>query len=450
MEKKMLKIFIVLIAFSLLLGLGVSIHSARAQEPHVIRVDTTEDLRDFAHNGVCSAGSANSGPCSLRAAIYEGARHYTGNVVIELPPGVYKLTLTEPIYEGEPEDYYGDLDFPALATAPSVGVQIKGTGDWDNPSIIDANFIDRVMQIGENQKVHLTNLVLKNGLTKKIGPSQEGLAGGGLHIYEAKVELTHVRLTNNEARGEDGFVSDGGAIYASYSDLTMAYCELDHNRSDIRSTLHADDSNDPIQIYSSSIHHNTINEGYSAHIDAGNGLVMTNSTMSDNEGGKYYIIGGQVSLIQNSTLISKGNVGIIWNRSVLQLWFNILQNIPIPGVESGLICTMQESNEPSLGGNIFSDNSCRPGSNDRVIGYSGMRLGPLGDYGGPTPTIPLLLSSPAINYGINDCTVADGYPLLTDQRLLDRNDGKCDTGSFELQPDETPGGFLFLPLILRN
>ncbi|MGI6259577.1 MAG: choice-of-anchor Q domain-containing protein [Anaerolineaceae bacterium] len=436
-----------LIAISLLLGLGVIPWSAQAQAPWIIKVNTTEDLRDFAHNGVCSAGHQTDGPCSLRAAIYEAARHHE-NVEIQLPPGVYKLSLTEPSYEGEPEDHYGDLDIPERPN-PDNHFTIKGTGDWDNPSIIDANFIDRVMQIGKNQNVHLTNLVLKNGLTKKVGPSQEGLAGGGLHIDEAKVELTHVRLTNNEARGEDGFVSDGGAIYAYYSDITMAYCELDHNRSDVRSVLHASHSNNPIQIYSSSIHHNTINEGYSAHIDAGNGPVMTNSTMSDNQGGEYYIHGGKLSLIQNSTLISEGNVGIIWNRENLQLWFNILQIIPVSGVESGLICTMQEGHEPSLGGNIFSDYSCKPEIDDRVFAYSIMKLGPLGNYGGPTPTVSLMPGSPAIDYSLGSCTLADGYPLYVDQRMLDRDDGRCDTGSFELQSNEAPG-VLFLPLTLRN
>ena len=436
-----------IIAFSLLLSLGVSTRRAQAQAPHIIKVDTTEDLRDFAQNGVCSAGHITEGPCSLRAAIYEAARYHE-NVEIQLPPGVYKLTLTEPSDEGEPEDHYGDLDIPERPNSDNY-FTIKGTGDWDNPSIIDANYIDRVMQIGKNQNVHLTNLVLKNGLTKMIDPSQEGLAGGGLHIHEAKVELTHVRLTNNEARGEDGFVSDGGAIYASYSDITMAYCELDHNRSDVRSVLHASHSNNPIQIYSSSIHHNTINEDYSAHIDAGNGPVMTNSTMSDNQGGKYYIVGGQLSLIQNSTLISKGNVGIVWNRENLQLWFNILQNIPIPGVESGLICTTQEGHEPSLGGNIFSDYSCKPEIVDKVFAYSIMKLGPLGNYGGPTPTISLMPGSPAIDYSSSSCTLAEGHPLYVDQRMLDRDDGRCDTGSFELQSNEAPG-VLFLPLTLRN
>ena len=126
-------------------------------------VNTTEDLRDFAQNGDCSAGEASYGPCSLRAAIYEAARYTGGKVTIEVPPGVYKLTLTEPSSEGEPEDHYGDLDFPDIAVG-STDITIIGTGDWDNPSVIDANFIDRVMQIGENQKVHLENLVLKNGL----------------------------------------------------------------------------------------------------------------------------------------------------------------------------------------------------------------------------------------------------------------------------------------------
>ena len=437
-----------LIAISLLLGLGVTPQSAQAQAPWITKVNTTEDLRDFAHNGVCSAGHQTDGPCSLRAAIYEAARHHE-NVEIQLPPGVYKLSLTEPSYEGEPEDHYGDLDIPERPNSDNY-FTIKGTGDWDNPSVIDANFIDRVMQIGTNQKVHLTNLVLKNGLTQKTGESVQGLNGGGLYVDGAEVELTHVRLTNNEARSEDGFVSDGGAIFTMYSKLTLAYSELDHNRSDIRSAISATYSpTDATIIFSSSIHHNTINKDYSGHIDANKGLIMTNSTMSDNEGGEYYIHGGKLSLIQNSTLISKGNVGIIWNRENLQLWFNILQNIPVSGVESGLICTMQEGHEPSLGGNIFSDYSCKPEIDDRVFAYSIMKLGPLGNYGGPTPTVSLMPGSPAIDYSLGSCTLAGGYPLYVDQRMLDRDDGRCDTGSFELQSNEAPG-VLFLPLTLRN
>jgi len=195
MENKIFRTMSLVIAVLLLLGLGITGREVHAQEPWVIRVNTTEDLRDYALNGVCSANHMNEGPCSLRAAIFEASHDIDEPVVIQVPPGVYKLTLTEPSFEGEPEDHYGDLDFPDIAVGKSTDITIIGTGEWDNPSVIDANFIDRVMEIGKNQKVHLENLVLKNGLPM----IDDDRRGGGLNILNATVTLYHVRLTNNEA-----------------------------------------------------------------------------------------------------------------------------------------------------------------------------------------------------------------------------------------------------------
>ena len=68
------------------------------------------------------------------------------------------------------------------------------------------------------------------------------------------------------------------------------------------------------------------------------------------------------------------------------------------------------------------------------------KLGTLGDYGGPTQTIPLLAGSPAIDAGNpNGCTDANGDLLKTDQRGYPRPDkedtGGCDMGSYERQKD---------------
>jgi len=68
------------------------------------------------------------------------------------------------------------------------------------------------------------------------------------------------------------------------------------------------------------------------------------------------------------------------------------------------------------------------------------RLGPLGDYGGPTWTMPLLAGSPAIDVG--DPGIVD--PSATDQRgyvrIADGNDdgeARIDIGAFEYMPGET-------------
>jgi hypothetical protein len=86
------------------------------------------------------------------------------------------------------------------------------------------------------------------------------------------------------------------------------------------------------------------------------------------------------------------------------------------------------------GHNISTDASCNfsgPGS----FNTTDPVLGPLGDYGGPTPTLPLLAGSPAIN-------AAGGTACPpTDQRGTTRPFGTaCDIGAFESAPPYTIRG----------
>ncbi|HZM02851.1 MAG TPA: LamG-like jellyroll fold domain-containing protein [Candidatus Saccharimonadales bacterium] len=80
------------------------------------------------------------------------------------------------------------------------------------------------------------------------------------------------------------------------------------------------------------------------------------------------------------------------------------------------------------GDNLSSDLSfpfSAPGSSNNV----NPELGPLGNYGGPTPTVPLLPGSPAI-----DAAGAGGCPA-TDQRGVPKPiGGACDIGAFEYAP----------------
>jgi hypothetical protein len=283
------------------------VQSVRAQEPWIIRVTTTQDLRNYGHNSVCSAGDATKGPCSLRAAVFEAAHDPSGDVIVEVPPGVYRLTLTASSGSSSDEDY-GDLDFPALGTPRSAGILIRGIGDWENPSIIEANYIDRVMQIGANQQVRLENLVLRNGLVTSSAGTGSGTDGGGLYISDASLQMNHVRLSNNEARGNSSTLSSGGAIYTAGSNLELNQCELSYNKSDVGSALAGTQSQDTL-IQGSTLRHNTVNQSTGAHIELDSWLVMTNSTMSDNQGGAYYVKDSLYTLIQNSTLVSSAASG---------------------------------------------------------------------------------------------------------------------------------------------
>ena len=93
-----------------------------------------------------------------------------------------------------------------------------------------------------------------------------------------------------------------------------------------------------------------------------------------------------------------------------------------------------------MGYNLSSDKTCRfdgPGDlNDTVP-----KLGKLGNYGGPTETIPLLPGSPAGDAGNPaGCTDGRGHLLKTDQRGKPRpgkykHDQRCDMGAYERQHD---------------
>jgi hypothetical protein len=78
---------------------------------------------------------------------------------------------------------------------------------------------------------------------------------------------------------------------------------------------------------------------------------------------------------------------------------------------------------------------------DNLLDVANPGLGPLGDYGGPTETIPLLPGSPAIDAGSNAFDVdPSGNPITTDQRGLPRVvNGTVDIGAFE------SSGFVITP-----
>jgi CSLREA domain-containing protein len=74
------------------------------------------------------------------------------------------------------------------------------------------------------------------------------------------------------------------------------------------------------------------------------------------------------------------------------------------------------------------------GGNIIVTSVAALGLGALGNYFGPTQTIPLLAGSPAIDAGANALAVdASGNPLTTDQRGLPRvSNSTVDIGAFEV------------------
>lgn len=483
--KQMLRLFVLL---TLCVSLNVSPHNVRAKslalETRVYEVTTTLDLYDPAPNDVCSGWigpkPTDFGPCSLRGAITEATFTYIEPkfVHIKLPPGTYKLSITKtpfdpPSPDGSDHIHYGDLDLPETPNglAPNE-VLIEGTGGPGNPSIIDADFIDRVLDVGPNRSLTLKNLVLKNGLVK--AEDKADAAGGGIRLLlNSSLTLENVRLTNNAAECVSGSPCqnpNGGAISSANADLRLFNVELDHNQASFGSAIYFWDGSPIPDKYSytyavsnAAIHHNTA--AYST-VDSHGRLFLTNSTISENliteaiSTGFAEINAVGETHIQNSTIIVAQEKKFIWGYThMLYVRNSILLNasgspnayrlcspITVPSAPTEII---------SEGGNIFSDSSCNPDTNnhDLVMPYDKVRLGSLQQNGGLTPTIALLDYSRAINRKPEECKeivwqsgALKEVLLTTDQRGEPRKDKMCDAGAYESDGAPAPQ-LLFLPLI---
>jgi hypothetical protein len=141
-------------------------------------------------------------------------------------------------------------------------------------------------------------------------------------------------------------------------------------------------------------------------------LTISNSTLSGNSAN----FGGDIQSYPAST--------------------TVLQNTIVANSLSGGNCY---GTITSNGYNLSSDSSCNfngPGD----LNNTDPLLGTLGNYGGPTQTIPLLSGSPAIDAGnTSGCTDGQGHLLKTDQRGKPRPDKEdssgCDMGAYERQKD---------------
>ncbi|MGA3126538.1 MAG: right-handed parallel beta-helix repeat-containing protein [Candidatus Korobacteraceae bacterium] len=178
-------------------------------------------------------------------------------------------------------------------------------------------------------------------------------------------------------------------------------------------------------------------------------FAVTNSTFSGNSGIAITNFTGNVT-VANSTF--SGNTGgAIYTDPVLteQTSSTTVKNSLLANGASGGNClgTTTTSSTPanstliSGGHNLTDDTTCTAftqlGDVNNPSGGVGLSPSGLQNNGGPTETIALLATSPAVNAipaaPTNYCTDASGNPLTTDQRGVTRPQGTgCDIGAYEL------------------
>ncbi len=165
----------------------------------VLNVDTTIDTNASSYQ-LCQDFTPND--CSLRGAITHANDHPNQQFKIILEPATYFLTI--PGYDDENE--MGDLDISGNLELVGQGVSL---------TTINANQLDRVLQVMPKSNVELRDLTITGGL------SAPSLSGGGIYNH-GELRLVNSRVTGNHAGdglpvGPDdikaGNGGNGGGLY---------------------------------------------------------------------------------------------------------------------------------------------------------------------------------------------------------------------------------------------
>ncbi|MCA9917244.1 MAG: hypothetical protein KC445_04795 [Anaerolineales bacterium] len=223
------------------------------------------------------------------------------------------------------------------------------------------------------------------------GNSATGAGQGGAIYHQSAtsngpLSISNSTFMNNNAHATDGSASSGGALWLLDAPVTITSSTFDGNDATTPIALAADDWR----------------RGFGGAIRTSEATTIVNSTLVNNTAG---FVGGALAgpaTVRNS-IIAHNDGDNPWD---------IQEN-----------CTVELTN----GGNNIQFPQKTTGNWNDYECFGGQtavnpQLGSLGDYGGPTPTVPLLASSPAINAG-SSCPA-------TDQRGFARN-GICDIGAYE-------------------
>jgi hypothetical protein len=357
----------------------------QAVESHPVdfTVNDTRDLPDKnLADGKCRTHEKT---CTLRAAIQQ-ANFLEGARTINLPEGIYTLTIEGP-YEDEAAT--GDLDILTDLT-------IRGGGP--RRVIVRSGVDDRLFDIHPGVKVSIAGVTIQDGNVDD--------SGGGVRNAGELLTIRQSTITGNFA------VGDGGGI---------------HNIG-------------TMELFKSTVSGNTA-------LNSGGGLAnakhlsVTNSTISGNrveafgaeKGGGIRNLGSAAIKLRNVTINDNAVDGEVPEGGAIANEPGGSVELTMTIVAHSLTSENCLGTMTSLGHNLDSGTSCgfmRPGD----LSNTDPRLGSLANNQGPTDTHALLSGSPAIDVGTNvDCPNMDQRGVARPQDGDGDAIAICDIGAFEAQ-----------------
>ena len=289
------------------------------------------------------------------------------------------------------------------------------------------------------QFTHLMN----TGTLTIIGPGADLLTVAGNYssriFYNNNGTLTVVGLTITQGRGIAGaYGASGGGIVTAGGPLTVTACAFVDNAAPYGGAI---DARSDTTITNSTFFSNTSNSD-----SAGGGVIINSATLSVtnctfsgntsyNTGGVIYAYGGTTTLT-NCTLTKNS---ARYGGAIFQSGAVALKNTIISGnsASTGPDCFGEVN---SLGNVVISNlNGATVDGDTSTLIVADAKLAPLGYYGGPLMTIPLLSGSPAINPASSNSAPAN------DARGAYRT-GTADIGAFEANGVTSTGGAFVVQL----
>jgi hypothetical protein len=250
--------------------------------------------------------------------------------------------------------------------------------------------------------------------------------GGGLY-NNGSLTLSSSTLPGNSA------FQGGGVFNAGIGTLAVNTSTLDDNSAQFGAGF----SNRGTLTVSDSVLSGNSAAQYTGGIDNGGSLTVTNSTVAGNSaayvGGLFNASGTatltNATIAQNSASVSVGGIDAYSGEVLLHNTLvagNVLKNSSVDKA-SDVAYSLDSASDYNLIGD--GRHGLSPANHDLLGSPTNLLnplLAPLGDYGGPTPSMALSPGSPAIDAG------SSSYGGSTDQRIKPRV-GATDIGAFESQ-----------------
>jgi Bacterial Ig-like domain (group 3) len=403
--------------------------------PLLLELEVRRLLSTFTVNSTADNGSTGT----LRWAVGQ-ADVATTPSTINFSPTVFDVPQT--ITLSGSQLVLSNTAAPVTITGPAVGVTVSGGGK------------SQILQIDASVTVSITGWTLTDGDAGTDG------FGGGVLNYGA-VSLSDCIISGNTASKGGGLFNEGSSanlsdcavdnnsgsgVFTVFASLDMTDCTIGGNSGFAGGGLYSGGSTDTVQLTDCTISGNSATEG-GGLCNAGPVMELTGCTIAGNTGGP--IIGSGHYQSGVGGLLSEGELTL--TECTISGNYGKGAGCAGLGIYYGtatLTGTIVAGNDwwsaPAYGDGDLADpgdkvtgsynligttnsTALKNGVDGNIVGVTNPGLGALGDYGGPTETMPVLPGSPALHAGTSVKGVTGderGFPI----------DSAPDIGAFQSQP----------------